>query len=171
MTALIIQGYCAKIIVTSKLRKRGEEMNLIELTAIHLETYFENRTESDVKRMKQFIDEKLGSPINANTFYTIINKLKKKGFLIHGENRGMYRLNRELKIDKEKLQTASDFVKEMYSLISIDDEYYKMMNESYLIDLWSVTPELSECVQILREIADGKEKLDYIVQKSMDEVI
>lgn len=45
----------------------------------------------------------------------------------------MYRLNREMKIDKEELQSASDFVKEMFSLISIDDEYYKMMNEPYLI--------------------------------------
>lgn len=47
-------------------------MNLIELTAIHLETYFENRTESDVKKMKQFIDDKLGSPINANTFIRLL---------------------------------------------------------------------------------------------------
>lgn len=141
-------------------------MKLIKLATIQLETFFENRTESaTAKEMKQFVDEKLGSPINANTFYTIINKLKKKGFLIHGENRGMYRLNREMKIDKEELQSASDFVKEMFSLISIDDEYYKMMNEPYLIDLWSITPELSECVQILRKISDGKEKLDNIVQK------
>lgn len=146
--------------------KRGDKMKLIKLATIQLETFFENRTESaTAKEMKQFVDEKLGSPINANTFYTIINKLKKKGFLIHGENRGMYRLNREMKIDKEELQSASDFVKEMFSLISIDDEYYKMMNEPYLIDLWSITPELSECVQILRKISDGKEKLDNIVQK------
>lgn len=158
-------------------------MNLIKLATIYLETYFENRTESCVKDMKQFFDEKLGSTTNENTFYTIIRKLKEKGILIPGESRGMYKWNRETKIDKEQLQSASQFVgnretkinrkqlqsashlvKEMVSLIKIDEEYYNMMNGSHCINLWSMTPELSECLQILRKIADGKEKLDNIVK-------
>lgn len=107
----------------------------------------------------------MGRQLNDNTFYTIIGKLKKTGVLIHCEDRGMYRWNEEKNIDKKQLKSALDFVKEMISLINIDEEYYNMMNDSYPIDPWSVTPELYEGLEILKKIADGKSRLDNIVHK------
>ena len=182
-----------------------------------LETFFEDKTESNVKEMKKHVDEKMGDPINDNTFYTIINKLKKAGILMACEERGVYKWNSDkaaeymdnrkdevsevqsfavpswsggaedvkqqtheieripiisaeqtpvLKGKNKKMKSALNFVKEMVSFLNIDERYYEMIENPFPIDPWSITPELSESMQILRMIAEGKRRVDSIVQKN-----
>ena len=66
-------------------------MTKIECVRKLLETFFNDKIESNVKEMKQYVDERMGETFNENTFYTIINKLKKSGCLEPYGKRGSYR--------------------------------------------------------------------------------
>ncbi len=61
------------------------------------------------------------------------------------------------------MESALSFVKQMVSFLNIDERYYDMIDNPYPIDPWSITPELSESIQILRTIAEGKKRLDDII--------
>ena len=74
-------------------KKRGDTVTKIDHVRKLLETFFEDKTESNVKEMKKHVDEKMGESINDNMFYTIINKLKKSGILMACEERGVYKWN------------------------------------------------------------------------------
>ena len=195
-------------------------MTKIECVRKLLETFFNDKIESNVKEMKQYVDERMGETFNENTFYTIINKLKKSGCLEPYGKRGSYRWivektteytdnykdemeklhsfnalsrsgeveiedvkhkspelertsirnieqslewNPVLKGKDEKMESALSFVKQMVSFLNIDERYYDMIDNPYPIDPWSITPELSESIQILRTIAEGKKRLDDII--------
>jgi len=167
-------------------RMNGKGKNITRLAMPHILSFLQEFDTAAVSEIKEYVEMKVESPINDNTFYNILYKMKQNNWIESLEDRGFYRLTeagRDKLGDYEKrenlkrdlhgeeddrslsgeLLSAEEFVRKNVNKLRLDVGKDFLGKNARPYDPWSVTPKLAECIASLKVIVDNFEKIDKIL--------